>query len=92
MILTDRSDDVLLIPPGVHLSWVMFIYVRLRVSDTVIWMTRSHLTFVALFYVIGIIYITMHTIGHVTDTEEVTQKLDCVTVMFPEGVFVCNVS
>lgn len=43
MILTDNSDDALLVPPGVHLSWVMLIYVSQHVNDTAIWMTRSHL-------------------------------------------------
>lgn len=85
MILTDHTDDAFLIPLGVHLSWVMLIYVSQYVSDMVTYMTQSVHKCVV-FYVIGMIYITLYTIRHVTDTSGVTQKLDCVTVIFPESL------
>lgn len=59
MILTDQPDDALLIPLGVHLSWVMLI--SQYVSDMVTYMTQFVHKCVV-FYVMGMIYITVDTI------------------------------
>lgn len=92
MILTDHSDDALLIPLGVLLSWQMLIYVTRRVSDTAIQMTQSHLKCVVFSGNGDNLYNRVHNMSRIRDTLEVTQKLDCVTVMFPEAVFVRDVS
>lgn len=60
------------------------LYVSLHVSDTD--EIHGDISDVLFFDVIGIIYITVNTIRHVTNTSGVTQELDCVTVVFPESL------
>lgn len=87
--MTDDINDALLNPSG-SVEWAspnhpMLIYISRQVSDMALQMLHMVPPHALVFDAVGI-YFIVYTIWHVTDTSGVTQKVDCVTAMFPESL------
>lgn len=83
-IPNDQSDDAVLLPQGVYLSWVPIAF-----HNTALLMTWP-LSDVVFSHKQDSLYNRTRNMTR-NNISEIYQKLDCVTVRFPEAVFVSNV-